>query len=346
MNFRNVAIESLAYALPEEVWTSAAIEERLSAVYERLGLPEGRLELMTGISERRFWPAGTLASTASAEAGEAALAKSSFARSDIDLLMHSAVCRDRLEPATAAYVHGLLKLPWKTQIFDVSNACLGFLNAMVIAGSMIESGQIERALVCSGENGRPLVENTLRQLQGADLTRQTIKPYFANLTIGSGAVAAVLCRKDLTPQPRPLMTAAVVETDTSHNDLCQGDSSGDSLEMLTDSEELLVAGIAVATRAWERFTVATGWSAATPDCIITHQVGRAHTRGLFKALDLDLRKDYSSFEHLGNVGSVSCPITLALAMESGAYQQGQRAALLGIGSGLSSLMMALEWPQK
>ena len=48
-----------------------------------------------------------------------------------------------------------------------------------IAASMIESGQIERALICSGENGRPLVDNTIKALQNPELTRQTIKPYFA-----------------------------------------------------------------------------------------------------------------------------------------------------------------------
>jgi len=345
MKFSQVAIESIAYALPDEVWTSADLEAKLSSVYERLRLPAGRLELMTGIQERRFWPKGTPASVASAKAGEAVLAKSSFDRSQMDLLIHSAVCRDRLEPATAAYVHGLLGLSGQTQIFDVSNACLGFLNAMVVAGAMIESGQIDRALICSGENGRPLVENTIAQLHNPELTRKTIKPYFANLTIGAGAVAAVLCRKDLAPKNAPLMSAAVVETDTSHNSLCQGDSAGDALEMLTDSEELLVAGIGVATRAWAQFVETTGWTPETPDCVITHQVGKAHSRELFKALELDLAKDYTTFETLGNVGSVSCPITLARAIEDQTYAPGMKAALLGIGSGLSSIMMALEWPE-
>lgn len=345
MKFNQVAIESIAYALPEEVWTSADLEAKLAEVYERLRLPEGRLELMTGIRERRFWPKGMRPSEASARAGEAVLAKSAFARSEIDLLIHSAVCRDRLEPATAAYVHGLLGLPGHTQIFDVSNACLGFLNAMVVAGSMIESGQIERALICSGENGRPLVENTIEQLKHPELTRKTIKPYFANLTIGSGAVAAVLCRKDLAPVSSMQLRAAAVETDTSANELCQGDSAGDALEMLTDAEELLAAGIDVARRNWARFTGVTGWTPESPDRVLTHQVGKAHTRELFVALGLDLAKDFTTFETLGNVGSVSCPITLAYAIEAGAYRPGERAALLGIGSGLSSIMMALEWPQ-
>jgi len=346
MKFNHVAIESIAYALPEEVWLSSDVEAKLADVYERLKLPEGRLELMTGIRERRFWPKGTAPSEASAKAGEAVLAQSSFDRSEIDLLIHSAVCRDRLEPATAAYVHGLLGLPGHTQIFDVSNACLGFLNAMVVAGSMIESGQIERALICSGEDGRPLVENTIQQLHNPELTRKTIKPYFANLTIGAGAVAAVLCRKELAPASSIQLRAAAVETDSSANELCQGDSAGEALEMLTDSVELLTAGINVAKRNWSRFTEVTGWTPETPDRVITHQVGKAHTRELFSALGLDPAKDFTTFETLGNVGSVSCPITLAYAIDAGAYRPGERAALLGIGSGLSSIMMALEWPER
>lgn len=345
MKFKNVAIETLDYALPEEIWTSADIESKLAPMYQRLGLPEGRLELMTGIKERRFWSVGTQPSDASAAAGKAVLEKTSFDRSEIDLLIHSAVCRDRLEPATAAYVHGLLDLTGKTQIFDLSNACLGFLNAMVVAGSMIESEQVERVLIVSGEDGRPLVENTVQQLLNRDLTRKTIKPFFANLTIGSGAVGALLCRKDLASKACPLLTAAAAETDSSANKLCQGDSAGDALEMMTDSEELLIAGIHVAKRAWKRFTEITGWTAETPDCIITHQVGKAHSRELFKALNLDLGKDYTTFETFGNVGSVSCPITLARAIEAGRFVAGQKAALLGIGSGLSSLMMAVEWLQ-
>lgn len=344
MNFTKVAIESLEYALPDTVWTSEAVEAKLAPLYSRLGLPEGRLELMTGIQERRFWPVDFRASSASALAGEAVLKVSRFKRHTMDLLMHSAVCRDRLEPATASYVHHALALSAETQIFDVSNACLGFLNALVIAASMIESGQIERALICSGENGRPLMEHTIAELLEPQQTRKSIKPYFANLTIGAGAVAAVVCRADLAPE-RPQLSAAAVATDTSHSGLCEGDSSGDGLAMLTDSEELLAAGIEVAKLAWANFCKASSWTAATPDRVITHQVGSAHTRALFSALGLDAAKDFSSFKTLGNIGSVSCPLTLARAIEDGAYRPGEKAALLGIGSGLSSLMLALEWPK-
>ena len=105
MRFENVCIESIAVALPEEVWTSADIEERLRPLYERLRLPFGRLELMSGIRERRFWPAGMRPSAASAAAGRAVLAKSALAPEQIEAFLHAAVSRDMLEPATATFAH-------------------------------------------------------------------------------------------------------------------------------------------------------------------------------------------------------------------------------------------------
>ena len=157
MRFSHTCIESLAVALPEEILTSAEIEKRLKPLYDRLRLPEGRLELMTGIQERRIWPEGTRPSDASAAAGKAVLAQSNIDPSQVELFIHGAVCRDMLEPATASFAHRKIGLPATAQIFDVSNACLGFLNSLTIAAGMIESGQIKCALIVAGENSRPLV---------------------------------------------------------------------------------------------------------------------------------------------------------------------------------------------
>ena len=211
---------------------------------------------------------------------------------------------------------------------------------------MIESGQIRCALISSGENGRPLVEQTLRTLLERDLDRNAIKPFFANLTIGSGAVAALVCHRDLLPpgaRPHRLL-GGVARAATQHSDLCQGDSHGaDSLAMQTDSEALLAAGLTLASETWAEFTALSGWDARSTDRFICHQVGSTHRRKLYEALGLDLAKDYSTFETLGNTGSVALPSTLALAVDAGAIKAGDKVGLLGIGSGLNCLMLALEW---
>lgn len=344
MKFAHTCIESLAVALPDEVLTSEEIESRLRPLYERLRLPEGRLELMTGIRERRVWPAGTRPSDASAAAGRAVLAQSGLRAEQVELFIHSAVSRDMLEPATASFAHRKIGLPATTQIFDVSNACLGFLNSLTIAAGLIESGQIRCALVVAGENGRPLVDQTLRTLLERPLDRNGIKPYFANLTIGSGAVGAVVCHRDLVKGPAHRLVGGVARSATVHSELCQGDTHGtESLAMQTDSEALLVAGLALAQETWREFGAITGWNAANTDRFICHQVGSTHRRKLYAALGLDLAKDFSTFETLGNTGSVALPATLARAVAAGAIQPGSRVGLLGIGSGLNCLMLALEW---
>jgi 3-oxoacyl-[acyl-carrier-protein] synthase III len=342
-HFRSTCIDSLAAVLPPERLSSAEIEQRLEPLYRRLRLPEGRLELMTGIRERRVWPVGTRPSDASAAAGRAVLERSSIPAEAVELFIHAAVCRDMLEPATAAFAHRKIGLPPSAQIFDLSNACLGFLNALTVAGGLIESGQIRCALVVAGENGRPLVDETIRHLATAPLTRDQIKPFFANLTIGSGAVGAMVCHRDLAPSGHRLHSG-VARAATAHSELCQGDMHGaDALAMQTDSERLLEAGLALAAETWSEFRETSGRGADGFSRFVCHQVGSVHRRRLYERLGLDVARDFSTFEEYGNMGSVSLPATLAAAEAAGAVAAGSHVGLLGIGSGLNCLMLDLEW---
>jgi 3-oxoacyl-[acyl-carrier-protein] synthase-3 len=249
-----------------------------------------------------------------------------------------------LEPATASFAHRKIGLPANAQVFDVSNACLGFLNSMVLLAGLIESGQVQAGMIVSGENGRPLIEQTLKHLLTAPLDRNAIKPFFANLTIGSGAVGAILCHRSLVNGHAHRLLGGAGRAATQHSDLCKGDNHGaDALAMQTNSEAMLVAGVELARETWADFSSATDWNQTSVDRFICHQVGAAHRRKLYETLGLELVRDFSTFETLGNMGSVSLPATLALAAENGSVRDGNRVGLLGIGSGLNCLMLALEW---
>ena len=73
MQYQNVCLEALGYSLPDEVVTSDQIEAQLGPLYRRLRLPEGRLELMSSIRERRLWPRGTKPSDPSIASGRQAI---------------------------------------------------------------------------------------------------------------------------------------------------------------------------------------------------------------------------------------------------------------------------------
>lgn len=346
MRFQNVALAGLAHHLPERVVSSLEIEERLAPVYDRLRLRPGRLELMSGIRERRAWPAGTRPSGIAAEAGSLALGRAGIDPARIGTLVHASVCRDFLEPATASVVHSHLGLPPTCAAFDLSNACLGFANAMALTATQIEAGQIDAALVVAGEDGGPLVETTIDDLnRRTDLTRDGIKGAFASLTIGSGAAAMVLCRRDLAPGA-PRLLGGLARAATEHHVLCQGGLEGHATGPLmeTDSEALLHAGCALAAETWPAFLGEMEWAADSIDRVVTHQVGVAHRRLTLTTLDIDPGKDFPTVETLGNIGSVSLPLCLSQGIEAGFLAPGQRIAMLGIGSGLHCLMLGVELP--
>ena len=69
MRYTQVCLNDFGSVLPPVVLSSDAIEERLQPLYERLKLPVGRLELMTGIKTRRLWQPGTRPSSGAAAAG-------------------------------------------------------------------------------------------------------------------------------------------------------------------------------------------------------------------------------------------------------------------------------------
>ena len=348
MKFKHVCLESFGYVLPERVVTSAEIERQLAPVYEKLRLHEGRLEMMTGIRERRFWAEGTLPSDASTMAGRRALEASGVAPGDIECLIHTSVSRDFLEPATASVVHHNLALPSRSVVYDISNACLGFVNGMISLANMIELGQVKRGLIVAGESSRQLVESTICELVNEpQVTRQKLKRAFSSLTIGSGAVALVMAHASLSVTGHRLL-GGVVRTATENHHLCHGSADtgfapDTAMLMSTDAETLLNSGCALAAETWELFRETLGWSNGDVDRGFCHQVGAAHRDRLYEALALDPAKDFATFEFLGNVGAVSLPLTMAIGTEREPPARGARIAMLGIGSGLNCIMLGVQW---
>ena len=348
MLFKNTYIESFGYVLPPKVVTSLQLEEELRPVYDRLRLREGRLELMSGIRERRFWEPGTLPSQVAALAGQDALRKADFSADRIQCVINCSVSRDCVEPATSSAVHRLMGLGHDAINFDISNACLGMATGVLMLANMIELGQIEAGLAVAGENSGPLVRNTIEKLNAdMTLTRNAMKSQFASLTIGSCAVGVLVVSGRLSKKRHRLIGAANY-TDSSSDNLCRGDANGGMTDgsapmMDTDSQTLLHAGIAAASEMWKGLKETTGWDESTPDTICTHQVGKAHSALLFETLGIDKSKDFTTFETLGNCGSASWPVTCAMAEENGRLHDGSRLGILCIGSGINCCGMAVEW---
>lgn len=347
VRFDNVCLKSIGAVIPDEIMTSTAVEQRLRPLYTRLKLPEGRLELMSGIDQRRVWRSGTMPSGPSIRSGNHAIEAAGIDRHRIGCLIHASVCRDFLEPATASKVHHGLSLSSDCWVYDVSNACLGLINGAVQIAMMIESGAIEAGIVVGTENSRMLLEQTIHHLNNdTSLTRKSVKPAFASLTIGSGSCAWLLTHRELCSDGTTI-NASIAEARTEFHDLCQSDddAAGALMQPLmdTDSERLMAEGIKTGVAAFAKLQ--TEWNQDTGgiDRTVCHQVGSRHREAMLASMNLSPDTDSVTFPKLGNTGSVALPLTVAHAANTGEINPGDQVAMLGIGSGINSVMLGVKW---
>ncbi|MFQ5660527.1 MAG: 3-oxoacyl-ACP synthase III [Gammaproteobacteria bacterium] len=113
--------------------------------------------------------------------------------------------------------------------------------------------------------------------------------------------------------------------------------------MATDSVAVLKHGAKLGVRTWGAFLKKMGWARHQVDKVICHQVGEGHRDTILKELGIAPEKDFSTYKYLGNIGTVSLPLTAAIAEQRHFLKAGDRVGFLGIGSGLNCLMIGWEW---
>jgi 3-oxoacyl-[acyl-carrier-protein] synthase-3 len=338
MHFKNVVVQSLAAVDAPISLTSKEISQRLKPTMDRLGIRENLLEEISGIRARGIWKEGTQPSDAATLAAEKAIEESGIDRARIGLIINTSVSRDFLEPSTACMVHGNLGLAPHCLNFDVANACLGFLNGMDIAARMIERTEVDYALIVDGESSRQLIEATSERLLEPGVDEEQFRAEFASLTLGSGAAAMIMARRELAPEGHSYR-GSVTRAATQYNALCQGNMD----RMRTDTRSLLSAGLKLAAQTFEATAAELGWALGDLNQYIIHQVSKVHTESLVNVLGLDPEKVHAIYPTMGNIGPASVPMVLAKVVEAGKLRRGDRVALLGIGSGLNCSMAEVVW---
>jgi len=338
MIFENVVIQAIAAIEAPIRVTSRELSDRLQPTMQRLGIRPDLLEELSGIVARRFWDEGTLPSDAATLAARKVIQDSGIDPQKIGVLINTSVCRDFLEPSTACIVHGNLALSEDCVNFDVGNACLAFLNGMDIAARMIEHDEVDYALIVDGESSGPITEATIERMLSLDIDEHQFRSEFASLTLGSGAAAMIMARRDLVPEGHRYV-GSVSRSATEFNKLCRGQFN----QMKTDTKVLLAEGLKLALRTFQAAKRALGWVAVELDQFVIHQVSKVHTESLIKLLGLDPSKVHAIYQEMGNVGPASVPMVLARANELGKFRIGDRVAVLAIGSGLNCSMAEIVW---
>lgn len=350
MKYSKVFIESFGYELAPHVVTTAEIDERLTPFYDAVGFGKGQLEALTGIIERRYWDEDHTLAQHAAVAGRKALDDAGISPEEIGALAFCGVGQDGFEPATSCAVADMLHLGKNAHVFDVANACLGMITGIVHVANEIELGNIKAGLVVSCETARQIVDSTIEEInreKDLALYKETI----ATMTGGSGAVAVLLTDGTIGNHAgnAHALKGGVVQNAIRHHGLChwgfeeKGMPTHSKVIMRTNAQGVLEHGVELVVQTFNQFKLQFNLPDDKPDKIIGHQVGALHHQRFYKALGLDMKKDFSTFPFLGNIGTVSLPITAAIADERGFLQKGDFVAFIGVGSGLNCYILGVEW---
>ncbi len=337
MRYSKVRLDAIGYELAPNVVASAALEERISPVYKALGMQTGQLEALTGIRERRWWDPGFKLSEGAVRAGRKALASAGVPASELGALIYAGVCREASEPATACAVAAGLGTRPDCAVYDISNACLGVMNGIFEVANAIELGAMRAGLVVSCESAREINDSMIASML-KDPSMDHFRLSMATLTGGSGAVGVLVTDGSFGRDGHRLL-GGVMRAAPEHHGLClwQRDS------MSTDAAAVLKHGVGLGRSTWAALMKELGWTAAGVDKTVCHQVGAPHRSQVLAEIGVPADKDFQTYEFLGNIGTVSLPMTAAIAEEREFLAKGDKVAFLGIGSGLNCLMLGWEW---
>ena len=348
--FQNVCIEAYAVNLPTAVVTSAELEDRLAPLYERLAISFGTLEKLSGVGSRYLWDDTVRPSEVATRAAEKALERISFDRSEIGVVFNCSVTRDFFEPATATIVHNNLGLPEQCFALDITNACVGFSNGITLLGNMIESGVVKAGLLVSGESVTRIIDNCIANIaKNQDIARDQLLRLVPTLTLGSGAVAFVLCHKSLAGTNHRV-EGAVARTASEFSDLCSGNNDYAMFQdgevdpvMETEASKLISSAAVLGGRTWREASEFFGWNSRDVDHVFCHQVGKQVNDAFYREIGLDQRKEFTIYRTYGNLVSAAMPTALVMGSEQKPVNAGDKVVLLGYGSGLQSIFTAITW---
>lgn len=350
MKYSKVFIESFGYELPPHVITTIEIEQRLEPFYTAVGFVPGQLETLTGIRERRYWDKDHTIGEYAAIAGQKALDEAEITGRDIGAIAFCGVCQDGFEPATSCSIADRLNVSEHTHIFDVKSACLGMITGIVQIANEIELGNIRAGLVVSCETARQIVDSTIDEIN-KNKSIEFYKDAVATMTGGSGAAAVLLTDGSIgNPENRKhTLLGGVVRNAIRHHGLChwgfeeKGMPTHSRVIMRTQAQGVLEQGVILARDTFLDFKNQFNLKDHEPDKFIGHQVGALHHHKFYQALGQDIKKDFCTYPFLGNIGTVSLPITAAIADERGFLKPEDLVAFIGVGSGLNCYILGVKW---
>lgn len=315
---KHISIQGYGYALGDQLVSNKQFETILDTSDEWISS-------RSGIKSRSIstkYNTSDLATMAARQAIEDAGIDASL----IDCIIVATMTPDHITPATAPLVQYNLGLNDQHCLaFDINAACTGFIYAMQVASSMIESNQVNVCLVIGAETFSRIMDYTDRS---------------TSVLFGDGAGAIILTKSN-TNEEMTFYTRSKGDVNkllfAKGLDLREGlvnkKQEVGYLEM-NGPEVFRFATYAMQDAITSVCDLAK-ISTDDIDCIIPHQANLRIIQHASKRLNIDPELFFINLDEVGNTSAASIPIALAQAHQNKLLDNKKNIVLVGFGAGLT-----------
>jgi len=318
-----VSIAGVAKCVPERIVTNFDLESLVETSDEWIAK-------RTGIRTRRVVAEETGVGMACRAAREA-LEMSGTAAKDVGIVVACTITGEDLTPSMASSIQKTLGIP-ACAALDVSAGCTGFIYALVTAASLMDTLQMDVALVVASEV-------MTKYLDWSD--RSTC------VLFGDGAGALVLRRSETAHVSFPILsaTADVDEVITLKKEARSTPFTGPveavSSIIKMKGADVFTYAVGVLERTLLQLSEACTDRPYTK--IVPHQANEKIIDFVARSMGISREQFFVDISNYANTSSASIPIALCDAWESGWLNAGDRVALVGFGSGLTSGGAVIDW---
>jgi 3-oxoacyl-[acyl-carrier-protein] synthase-3 len=294
-------------------------------------LSEQYVYQVTGVQERRWAEEDEKPSDMAYEASIEAIRKAGISPQEVDALILATTTPDVAMPSTACILQQRLKLG-DVPAFDLNAACSGWLYAVSVGQSMIQSGMARTVLTVG-------VDVQSRLLDRSD--------QITCFLFGDGAGAAVLSAGG----SGHLIRDVILGSDPRGIDMARRDEPGylvSSNGQATRDPWIRISGQSLFRFAAESFAALvrdalarTGWSPKETRWVIPHQANARILRAAAKRCGVPFDRFCLNLERVGNTSSASIPLAM-LEVEDG-LRPGDKLILCSVGAGVTTAAVSVEW---
>ena len=306
--------------LPPKILTNADCEKIVDTSDEWI-------TTRTGIKERHIVEPDKSLSDLVVEAAKLAIDDASMSKDDIDLIIVATISGDNAYPSTGNWVQkklGLRPIP----SFDINAACSGFLYALIMGNSLIQSGVAKNILVAGGEIMSKVVNWQDRN---------------TCVLFGDGAGAVVLTGTD---EKRGVLSS-YWSADGNLGDLLIQPAGGSAMPATHETVEKKLHSVHMkgnevfkhaVLRMQESAMKALEMANLTSDDIdifIPHQANIRIIEATIKRANIELEKTFINIDKIANISAATIPIALDQARKEGRIKSGSNVLLASFGAGFT-----------